>query len=797
MNVKGTSTRLKALLDRQRQAASATAAKSGGRIPLRPTTSDIEDIATGLIPVRSQKIVLKSEDVADQDGEDSELRTLAFLSLSAFCARNDPSSASSSASTTADHELDVRSVYGSYLERSLADSDPIAILQALSLLSALLQLVPSQLSDWLRSEPDSGSKPIWDTLMEFAELPELFPTLEVASVMQLAVVDVLNLASGITALRPTVAEKAGGWLRAKATKEAASSLRKDAIKSQISVLASVALTKLSRASKADPQQAAGQDGSSTTGTGTDVGDLAGALGRLIVDNNNSDGGDDDDEADGVTSAVEGLAYATLEPAAKVQLGGDPAFMKSLFALCERTTRTRQKQPQTTGLSASYDLSDADLDASGSKARDNSLALAFGLSTVLVNLLSRKPQLSEEQQQVEKLKAMASGKMGKKAEQAKTAGLDGEDDNRVEKRITLALQCDVGSGLAALAKVESVRVREAVGKVLLELATDRTHRLALLQQGGAKTTTTIVRALAPSLESSEDALPAVQALAKLIINTPPINLFGADASSAALDSIRPLCVLLRHPMSNLLQVFEALMALTNLASIHPRVADRIVTTDESRVIQQIESEMLNENTLVRRAAVELVCNLVGCDRGFCRYSGDELEGTTPNKAASKTRLHTLLAMTDVTDAATRSAAAGALATLTQSPRACDLLLTLDPGPSKALGILKRMLEPPRVISADEDEDEDIEEISTLPPDPALVHRCVIILVNLFIFISTKSDQRSSLDAVHKTGIVQLLLGLLAIWTDKNSRQAPPDKDAVDATIECLRLLKEMGVKLTAY
>lgn len=768
--------RLKALLDCQRQASSSKAvghaAASGKRPTLKPTPDDIEDIATGLVPEPSRKVLEGAKDAADQEADESDLRTLAFLSLSSFCAWDSALDAQDAAHDDA-HGLNVSAVFGSFIERRLADTDPIAVVRALSLLSALLQLVPSHVSDWLRADPDAGTKPIWDSLMEYAELPTLFPTPAIASVVQLAVVDVLNLASGITALRPTVTEKAGAWLRAQA-RQASSS--RDAIASQIGILASVALTKLVRANKSDPQAAQEES--------TEVDDLAGTLSRLIVDGH-------DDSVD-LTPAVEGLAYATLEPATKQRLGGDVAFLKALFNLCQRTSHSR---PKPAGLSASYNLSETDLEA-GSR-RDDSLALTFGLSTVLVNLLSRRPRLSEEQQQVEKLKAMAGGKMGKKAASA-IPDAEVESDERVDERIALALSCHLGSALAALAKVESVRVRESVGKILLETATDRAHRLALLQQGGAKTTMNVVRSLEPNAESSADVLPALQALAKLIINTPPINLFGADAPSAALDWIRPLCVLLRHSSSNLLQVFEAMMALTNLASIHPRVADRIVTADESRIIQQVESEMLNENTLVRRAAVELVCNLVGCDRGFCRYSGDDLPGITSNKAASKSRLHTLLAMTDVADNATRSAAAGALATLTQSPCACDLLLTLEPGPTKALGILQRLLEPPRVAADDGDDDleEDVEEISTLPPDPALVHRCVIILVNLFSFISAMESRQASLDAVRQTRIVQLLIGLLALWTDKDSRHEPADKDAVDATIECLRLLKEMGVKLTA-
>jgi hypothetical protein len=119
------------------------------------------------------------------------------------------------------------------------------------------------------------------------------------------------------------------------------------------------------------------------------------------------------------------------------------------------------------------------------------------------------------------------------------------------------------------------------------------------------------------------------------------------------AIRPLASLLRRDETDrdLLPAFEALMALTNLAS----------TDDDTRrgilraAWPDVEEQILSDNARVARAAVELVCNLVQGPEGVALYADD----ASPQ---ARNRLNILVALADAEDAGTRNAAGGALAAL---------------------------------------------------------------------------------------------------------------------------------------
>lgn len=900
------------------------------------TEKDVDTLAEGLISPTAWPILLQDDSdfakrfasASDRDQDRSNVRTMAFLCLSRCLSPNPPSSSSSSSHLqVTSSDVVISESLGKYITNSLSDTEPFTILKSLSLLAALLQLAPTQSARLLASSsiPSSETspieeKPIWDSLIEFAELPELFQTRRLALTIQLAVVEILSLASGIQSLRALVKTKAEGWLKVIASSSGkptpgrtdtgveftAEDKVENDLKNQMNVSAVVALIKLARGGKSDQLMAAmsgstsGITGSEATSTLSDktttTEDLAKKLSRLLV---SSQPTSSVLNLDSTVTAIEGLAYASLEPRVKDDLAHDRILLGSLFELCvaiqngslafhsstatTSSSSSSSKPKPSSSLSASYNLTDRDLDEHG-RPRNESTALVFGIATIISNIISRRAKLTEEQQQIEKLRSMASA--GMTAQKGTTMGAAStgsslgegkvdaklESDEVVTKRIKLVLKSGVVAALSSLAKIESGRVEEMIGKIMLELVTDKEDRLMVVSQGGAKVTMSVVKNLMANVKITattqkaegeanlfgsnnvfsnvpDTILPGIQALAKLIINIPPSNLFGAHPASSALDYIRPLSLLLQHHSSNLLQQFESLMALTNLASIHPQVAKRILVQDNGSVIQKIENDLLAENVMVRRAAVEVVCNLIGCEEAFCRFSGDELDpsitststltststftSTSPTRkptAAARSRLHILLALTDVYDLPTRSAASGALATLTQSPRACELLLSLnndggegqntDKSGFKVFDILKRMLEPVIARNEDDDEEEDaeeeeveaIEEISTSPPDAGLVHRTSIILFNLYSYMNSlpsassedSKKKKTLFDAVVKSGIVTRQLDLLTSWTEQlrvdgqeggmTGKEALPDKDVVEATIECLKILKENGVML---
>jgi hypothetical protein len=99
-------------------------------------------------------------------------------------------------------------------------------------------------------------------------------------------------------------------------------------------------------------------------------------------------------------------------------------------------------------------------------------------------------------------------------------------------------------------------------------------------------------------------------------------------------------------------FEGLLALTNLASIGPVIQTRICKGD---TIKMFEHLIFSDNTLIRRAATELVCNLMYEKSVFERYVNSD----------NSSRLKLIVALSDCEDFETKRAASGILAILSSS------------------------------------------------------------------------------------------------------------------------------------
>lgn len=635
-----------------------------------------------------------------------------------------------------------------------------------------------------------------------------------------------------------------------------SSTETAATEAQTRVVAAVALTKLAKAAIVDPplkgktESDGGENDQEeiTARAGDDLDRLTSMLKGVVIGSSSRQSSSSDstlspDSVEEITSALEGLAYTSSQPALREALGKDDQFLGSLFGIAKSLSLPHRTS--STKLSASYGT---DFSSSPSGPQSNQAA-AYGIATIMFNLFARRTVLTEEQRQVEALKKMANagatGGKNKTMGQAAKESNNAEDESMSEEAVHARGQRGIRNGaveaISALAKVDSLRVKQVLGSVLLALVHEREDRLEIVKQGGYKTLKGIIASLLDSTSAAsgtpldKECLPALQALAKLVITTPPPQLFGTDSPTGAMDTVRPIALLLLHPDSSMLQRFEAMMALTNLASVDPSVAQRIYTFQASKsaaksaaggrgeanqvndqIVQAVENQMLEDHKLVRRAAVELVCNLLISDESFARYSGDYIPGsnpsvTTPEQArkASTPRLHILLALTDVRDLPTRLAASGALAMLTQSDTACNILLGLG-GDSKKVwekaGGLLAPLRADQAATGDEDfedfGDDDIEELSTLPPDEGLVYRGLTIVHNLFGCVEKLSptDKAAKIKEADDSSLTRHLINLLAIWTDKSLLMAnkvnSPPREVLDLGIECLRILKSNGVQLVA-
>ncbi|KAJ9104224.1 hypothetical protein QFC19_004041 [Naganishia cerealis] len=641
------------------------------------------------------------------------------------------------------------------------------------------------------------------------------------------------------------------------------------IDSQTRVLCAVTLTKLAKAAIVDPalhgkesenETGAGEGGKSVAArAGDELEQLTNMLKTVVITSSPSrvpqtSPGSTKSYVESITSALEGLAYTSSQPELKSVLAIDEQFIRSLVDIAKSLPSQSSSRTKASGLSASYNIDGTSGDAS--QTANGNQAAAYGVATIMYNLYARKVVLSEEQRQLDALKKMANAgattakkTMGQAVGNASQAEEEAMSDQAVHARVRNGIKNGVVEAITALAKIDSIKVKQVIGGVLLALVHEREDRLEVVKQGGYKTLRSVISSLLllPTSDHAKtdwstlekDSLKALQALAKLVITTPPAQLFGTEATTAAMDTVRPMALLLLHPESSLLQRFEAMMALTNLASVDPAVGQRIcmfksgyrsngaalveagepatkASTGNDEVLQAVESQMLEDHKLVRRAAVELVCNLMTSDESFARYSGDFIPDYNPSvttadqaRKSSTPRLHILLALTDVRDLPTRLAASGALAMLTQSETACAILLSLGGDATKVWGKIGGLLAPLKAENnaagsdanfEDENDDDDVEEISTLPPDDGLVHRGLTITLNLFQYIQklTPSEKAEAFKITDTCGLTSHLINLLAIWTDKNlltaKKVTPPPREVVDLGIECLRVLKANGIQL---
>ncbi|PQE30947.1 putative cro1 protein [Rutstroemia sp. NJR-2017a WRK4] len=339
------------------------------------------------------------------------------------------------------------------------------------------------------------------------------------------------------------------------------------------------------------------------------------------------------------SSIEGLAYASLQPAVKEKLASDKPFLINLIKALKEAPA---KSPIT-----------------------------YGALTILVNLTVYMPPQSEEQKKLSQLKAYANASK----ESIKPNPLN--DDEHVVKRCQAVFEAGVIPVLVTHSQHGSIASLTQVTSIVFSLSKTAKIRGQMAQQGGIK-----LLLHAYSVFPAEN-IPArrvtAHALARILISTNPQHVFGGSNPLSLVSAIRPLLMLLEDDPTveqrDLLPVFESLLALTNLASTDDSARNPIIRL----AWPQIEELLLSNNKMVVRATVELICNLMQSPEGVAKFADG-------GKQASQ-RMHIILALADAEDLATRRAAGGALASLTQWDTAVAAILERDRGVNLLLGMCK--------------------------------------------------------------------------------------------------------------
>ncbi|TMW69826.1 hypothetical protein Poli38472_001982 [Pythium oligandrum] len=285
---------------------------------------------------------------------------------------------------------------------------------------------------------------------------------------------------------------------------------------------------------------------------------------------------------------------------------------------------------------------------------------YGIGYILHHVLTSESALKRKQMEGMEMTPEQYEEL-QKALRQKSALEDGDSPENVRLRVNKLVESSAMLAtlvqLLKYATTKSYNVVEMAVLSALHAADVPAVRGKLVQSG-------VFQALIPlsmHITSAEDSAKkpkgttlsnaAGQAMARILISTNP-NLVS---SSSLFSSIKPLLDLCKGE-TQLLQ-FEALMALTNIASVSDETKNRIVT--EPQGLSTLQYLQFSEHELVRRAATEAICNLLPNDQVIEKVFMNE----------EKVRLWLAFASVEEEeeDFETARAASGALAMVSQVPQ----------------------------------------------------------------------------------------------------------------------------------
>jgi hypothetical protein len=173
---------------------------------------------------------------------------------------------------------------------------------------------------------------------------------------------------------------------------------------------------------------------------------------------------------------------------------------------------------------------------------------------------------------------------------------------VGERIRRLATANVPQAMVNLMVGASDTTIEKLAIGLNRIAIDSSVRGLLIQQGVLSACIKIEEVENPSDTKKNSLRQSRQCAARLLVTTNPSIL----TTSQRIGSIKPLLQLIRDSDASDLQHFEALLAITNVASTGNDAKERIVS---EKGIAALGYEMFSDHEMVRRAGTEALCNLV--------------------------------------------------------------------------------------------------------------------------------------------------------------------------------------------
>jgi hypothetical protein len=535
----------------------------------------------------------------------------------------------------------------STLESRLSGTGSNDLVTGLSALSAVLQVAPSLAVSYLK---EGSIRTHLEEAVEFITSP-MSKGKEKRGEEQLALVELLAFAAGQSGVRKLVRSSAGGWLESLLGEPGKGDGTKDA---RVRAMAGVGMVKLRLGTESPEEGGVGLGvPEEKTPTKWSLEDLTRMFVEVLVSSAPRSASDAKDRPASLGSttdqillaSLEALAYLTLVPSLTIKpLVATSPFLVALLSILPPSS-----------------LSTPPSSSSG--------ALDYAIATLLDHLTAFPPPANSESDaaQISRLKAFASAK------QKMPTSPVVESTSSVTARITLVVSHSPLPTVRQLCLSPSLPTRRLAARILLSLVTPQSLRGTLLQAGVARLILSLIRQLPSPFAPTED-VAAIQALAKLLITTNPLLVLGPSSSSPLLiEGTNAVSIPLGHSeVVGLLCTFECLMALTNLASLDPELGERMAGMELKegggrKLMKVVEELMLSANTMVRRAATELMCNLVASEAGFDYYRPTTMtkkeKGPAPPPSS---HLHLIIALASSPDLQTRLAASGALTSLAMEP-----------------------------------------------------------------------------------------------------------------------------------
>ncbi|KAL3925357.1 MAG: hypothetical protein SGILL_000466 [Bacillariaceae sp.] len=236
--------------------------------------------------------------------------------------------------------------------------------------------------------------------------------------------------------------------------------------------------------------------------------------------------------------------------------------------------------------------------------------AFGIATIFQLMAATPLTLRKESfegreitmEQYDEIQKMQ--KTSEQKETEDTTELTEDNDDQCAERIVKMTKANVPRALIQLTGGASDQSLEQIVMALNRMANVQAVRGTLIQQGVLSALIKLEKEEKNPTDIRKKIVKNIRhCMAKLLVTTNP----GLLTSAQSMGAIKPLIQLVRLTDSNDLQKFEALLSLTNIASMSDNTKNKIVS---EKGLASLKYAMFSDHPMVKKAATECMCNLVG-------------------------------------------------------------------------------------------------------------------------------------------------------------------------------------------